>query len=118
MFKKNIALHLGIKKKSHFMSTRRRKNKIICFGSVNIDDILNDEEAAYFGLYDDNNTKRLVKRMEAVKSNGRDDDLSHCIYCKLKKAIFITKQTRSMDEGMSYLYKCTSPDCMRTWEIR
>jgi DNA-directed RNA polymerase subunit M/transcription elongation factor TFIIS len=96
--------------------SRKRKNRISNFGNIHMDAVLDAEEQAYFSNYEANSEEQLSKRIEAVKSNNREDDLELCTFCAKKKAIFITKQSRSADEGMTYIYKCTA--CDKTWTVR
>lgn len=107
------------------MPNRRRKNIVLPIVHHTVPSIAQTvderDEASYFEHYSSQCGDMTTKRVEAVKSRDRDDDKKNndgdgllCEHCGKYGVTFTEKQSRSVDEGMTYTYTCSS--CGRKWK--
>jgi DNA-directed RNA polymerase subunit M/transcription elongation factor TFIIS len=113
----------NLKKKKNNLKRKVRKltnNKNV---NVNLNSTIHDnEDENLFFLNEFNSQKNVQSKVslliENIDSKKLFLEIQKCPFCKNFTATYTMKQTRSIDEGSTAEFHCTSENCAKTWRGR
>ena len=97
------------KRGSKSVQTRKKKN-LVCAGT--------SEEELFFSrelASQQQQKNKILSIIDDVLQTIGTLDIQKCPFCGNHTATYHMQQRRSMDEGATAEYSCTTPTCARTW---